>query len=85
MPCEVRHRADVNAAELMLLAVIDPRRAAALVEAMPAPADLEARGANWSRIMLSAQLGRDDAALWRRIWMTHSGFGNFVWGRDVLY
>jgi hypothetical protein len=76
--------ADLNVAELDLLAVIDPRRAVALVESLPPPADLEARGANWSRIMLSAQLGRGDEAQWRRVWM-HSRFGNFVWGRDVLY
>ena len=76
--------ADLNAAELDLLAVIDPRRAVALVESLPPPADLETRGVNWSRIMLSAQLARDDSAQWQNVWL-HSGFGNFIWGRDVLY
>ena len=49
--------------ELLLLAVIDPRRAVAAVEAMPEPSNLEIRGANWSRIILSDQLGRDDKLL----------------------
>ncbi len=70
--------------ELLLLAVIDPRRAVAAVEAMPEPANLDTRGANWSRIILSDYLGRDDEKLWTHIWGTFSGLAGVLGRRDVL-
>ncbi len=70
--------------ELLLLAVIDPRRAVAAVEAMPEPANLDTRGVNWSRIILSDHLGRDDEKLWSHIWGTFSGLAGVLGRRDVL-
>jgi len=70
--------------ELLLLAVIDPRRAVAAVEAMPEPANLDTRGVNWSRIILSDHLGRDDEKLWSHIWAIFSGLGGVLGRRDVL-
>jgi len=68
---------------LLLLAVIDPRRAVAAVEAMPEPANLDTRG-NWSQIILSDQLGRHDENLWSCIWGTLSGLGGVLGRRDVF-
>ena len=61
--------------ELSLLAVIDPHRAVAAVEAMPEPSDLEARGANQLRIRLSEQLGSNDEMFWNR-----TGISTRAWG-----
>ena len=70
--------------EVMLLAVLDPLRAVAAVEAMPEPANLETTGPNWSRIILSDQLGRDDEMLWSHIWQ-FSGLGGVLDRRDVQF
>lgn len=72
--------------EIMLLAMLDPQRAVATVEAMPEPAKVDAgEGANWSRIILSEQLGRDDEHYWSRIWQIYSGVGGILGRRDVLF
>ncbi|QEH35013.1 hypothetical protein OJF2_35580 [Aquisphaera giovannonii] len=70
--------------EVTLLGAIDPLRAIEAVEAMPEPPDLETKGANWSRIILSEQLGRDETISWDRIWGTFSGLGGVLGRRDVL-
>lgn len=64
--------------ELWLLAVLDANQAAALVEAMPEPKDLDTRGANWLRIILADQLGRDDDIFWDRIRSVSSGLGRAI-------
>jgi hypothetical protein len=50
---------------------------------MPEPSSL-VTGANWSRIILSDQLGCDDKSLWSRIWGTFSGLGGVLGRRDVF-
>jgi hypothetical protein len=48
----------LNSLVLEILAVVDPRRAVALVESMPAPADnLAPDDSNWARIRLADTLG----------------------------
>ncbi|WP_165223966.1 carboxypeptidase-like regulatory domain-containing protein [Aquisphaera insulae] len=70
--------------EITLLAEIDPLRAVAAVEAMPEPPNPDTNGANWSRIILSAQLGRTEAGSWSDIWSTFSGLVGILNRRDVL-
>jgi hypothetical protein len=84
-PARGNNASQMTPNELMLLAVIDPRRAVATVEAMPDSSNLEARGVNWLRIILSDQLGRDDEMLWTRIWEIYSGLGSILGRRDVLH
>jgi hypothetical protein len=69
-------------AEVLLLGVIDPRRAVAAIESAPAPESADSR-ANWSRLILSEQLGGDDETMWDRIWRTFSGLGAVLGRRDV--
>jgi hypothetical protein len=69
--------------EILLLGVIDPPRAVAAVESVPVPESADSR-ANWSRIILSEQLGSDDEAMWDRIWRTFSGLGAILGQRDIL-
>ena len=47
-----RDSGQMTPSEVVLLAVINPHRAVAVVEAMPEAANLEPDGRNWSRIVL---------------------------------
>ena len=80
-----RDSGQMTPSEVVLLAVINPHRAVAVVEAMPEAANLEPDGANWSRIVLAQALGGDDASLWKWIWGTWSGLGGILGRRDVLF
>ena len=59
-------------------AMVDPRRAVELIEALPAPRsslnDLD--GSNWLRIVISELLARSDESAWRTIWARSSGMGD---------
>ena len=71
--------------ELSLLAVLDPHRAVAAVEAMPEASNLESRGENGLRIRLSEQLGSNDEMLWNRTWHINSGLGDVLGWRDIPF
>jgi hypothetical protein len=60
---------------LSALAAIDPRRAIAIVEAMPEPKNLDARGRDAMRPVLAEALGRDTQEEWQRLWPSYSGLG----------
>jgi hypothetical protein len=84
-PARGHDAGEMTPSEVILLGVIDPRRAAAAVEAMPEPTDLGTDGANWSRIILSEAIGDDDTGRWKRIWSIFSGLGGVLGRRDVLF
>jgi hypothetical protein len=68
--------------DVLLLGMLDPRRAVAAVESLAQPASPKSRP-KWSRIILSEQLGRDDTSMWEGSWMTSSGLGGVLRSRDI--
>jgi hypothetical protein len=64
----------MSPAALLLLAAIDPRRAAQAVETMPDPADSDSRSIG-TRVILSEFLGRATQARWADVWRSSSGLG----------
>jgi hypothetical protein len=70
-----------RAHEYVALALIDPRRAAALVERLPVTDDLSPNS-NWARIRVAETLASSPGARWKTIWRLHSGLGGILFDRD---
>jgi hypothetical protein len=67
--------------EFLAQALIDPRRAAALIERVPVAKDL-APNPNWVRITVGEALAAPNENCWKRVWRSRSGLGGLLFDRD---
>jgi hypothetical protein len=72
-PAAGQARGEVYANAVDVLAMIDPRRAVAIVEASPVQKNVEADPADSRRCTLAEALGRESGEQWQRLWQVYSG------------
>ena len=68
--------------EFVALALIDPRKAASIIDRIPLSRDLSPNS-NWTRIRVAETLASSREARWKRIWRSVSSVAGILFERDI--